>query len=288
MKKAIHLFIILLFLLPQAAYTKLDPPMRVHFIDVGQGDSMLIETPDDQNILIDGGEPEAGDRLVEYLEAQDIKEIDLLIATHPDFDHIGGLIEVLKHFPVEKVVENGQARPTYTYAMYKMLLFKAKIPVKIAKENENIPFDGEVDLHILHAAGDSDETNPSSIVLKLTYGKVDFLFMSDVEAEQETAIAEKYEIQSEILKVAHHGSNSSSSLDFLKQANPEVAVISYSVKNNYGHPVKRVINNLKKLESQIFSTAAYGDIVVETNGKDYIVLPAMQPIERFLKRLDKE
>ncbi|MCM3739518.1 MBL fold metallo-hydrolase [Oceanobacillus luteolus] len=288
MKKLIQLLIIILIVIPHVTYTSASSPMRVHFIDVGQGDSMLIETPEDKTILIDGGEPKEGKRLVKYLKKHGIKTIDLMIATHPDFDHIGGLIEVMKHFPVSKVLENGEIRPTNTYAKYRLQLFKDDIPIKIAKENEKISVEEEVELHVLHAAQKNAENpNESAIVLKLTYHSIDFLLMSDVGAEQEKVIADKYSIESEVLKVAHHGSSSSSTLDFLKQANPEVSIITYSVVNDYGHPVKRVINNLLKLESQIFSTAAYGNIIVETDGNDYIVVPDMQPVERLIERLNK-
>lgn len=283
--KIILLFFTVFFIIPHTAYTAGELPMRVHFIDVGQGDSMLIETPENQTILIDGGEPDSGERLVEYLREQKIEEIDLMIATHPDFDHIGGLIEVLEHFPVHTVLENGDLRATKTYAKYRLQLLKEEIPVKIAKENQRIQLDDKVGLHILHAIRDhAENANQSAIVLKLTYDTVDFLFMSDVEAAQEKEIAKKYDIETEILKVAHHGSSSSSSMKFLNEANPQVAIISYSMSNDYGHPVKRVIDNLMKIESQIFSTAVYGDIVVETDGKNYIVIPQMQPMERLIQR----
>lgn len=290
MKKVLHLFFLLLLMIPQITYTAPNSGLRVHFIDVGQGDSMLIETPDNRAILIDGGVPEAGSKLISYLKEQHIEEIDLMIATHPDYDHIGGLIDVLEHFPVRKVLENGEVQLTKTFAKYRFYLFKEQVPVQIAQADDKIMLAEDVQLHILHAADEHAENrNQSAIALKLSYNEIDFLFMSDVEAEQEEAIAEKYDVNSEVLKVAHHGSNSSSTLKFLKKVNPEVSIITYSASNDYGHPVERVINNLAKVESQIFSTAGYGNIVVETDGKQYIVIPEMQPIERFLKRIkDKE
>ncbi|MBN6205903.1 MBL fold metallo-hydrolase [Ralstonia pickettii] len=279
------LFVILLFIFPINTSAEANFPMRVHFIDVGQGDSILIETPEKQNILIDGGEPEAGPKLISYLEENNIDEIDLLIATHPDIDHIGGLNEILKTLPVKRILDNGQQHFTKTYATYRMLILKETIPVKIAKENERISFEENVDIHILNAAAAEKNNNESSIVLKVAYNEIDFLFMSDVEAKQEKKITDKYDVESEILKVAHHGSNSSSSLEFLKKAKPEAAIISYSKENDYGHPVQRVIKNLKKINAQIFSTAVYGNVIVETDGQSYIILPEFQPMEKLIKNL---
>ena len=287
MKSLISFILILLFMLPATPHAESNPPMRVHFIDVGQGDSMLIETPENQFILIDGGEPKAGHRLVAFLKKRQVDEIDLLIATHPDIDHIGGLTEVIKQFPVRQIIDNGQSYGTHTYAAYRMLVFKEKIPVKVAVENESIALEESLEIKVLHASV-GENNNQSSIVLKISYDDIDFLLMSDVEAEQEKAIAEKYDIEAEVLKVAHHGSSSSSTLDFLEKANPEAAIISYSKENRYGHPVHRVIKNLEKLQAQIFSTAVYGNIVVETDGKSYIILPEMQPMERLIKSIERQ
>lgn len=122
-------------------------------------------------------------------------------------------------------------------------------------------------------------------MLKVAYNEIDFLLMSDVEAKQEKEMADKYDIRSEILKVAHHGSSSSSSLGFLKKVEPEAAIITYSKENNYGHPVQRVIKNLNKLNAQIFSTAVYGNVIIETDGEDYIILPEFHPMDKLIKRL---
>ncbi len=279
------LFAVFLFLFPIHISAEANLPMRVHFIDVGQGDSILIETPERQNILIDGGEPEAGPRLISYLKENNITEIDLLIATHPDIDHIGGLHEILRKLPVKRIIDNGKQHFTKTYATYRMLILKEVIPVKIAKENEHISFEDGLDIHVLNAAAEGDNNNESSIVLKVAYNDIDFLLMSDVEAKQEKKIAEKYDVESEILKVAHHGSSSSSSLEFLKRANPEAAIISYSRENDYGHPVQRVIKNLEKINAQIFSTAVYGNVIVETDGQNYIIMPEFHPMEKFIKNV---
>jgi beta-lactamase superfamily II metal-dependent hydrolase len=287
MKKIVALTLLLISFLP---FQSIDasPLLKVHFIDVGQGDSILIETPTDLTILIDGGEPKEGRKLVRYLKKHDIEEIDFMIATHPDFDHIGGLLDVLRQFPVHHVIDNGELHPTRTYAMYRLLLFMNDIPVKVAEKNDKWIMSEDLTLHVLHAAtNQAESTNQSSIALKLSYRDVDFLFMGDVEAKNEEKIAAAYNVDTEVLKVAHHGSDSSSSRVFLEEANPEVSIITYGEANDYGHPVSQVIQNLTRIESQIYSTAGYGDILIESDGEDYIVIPSMQPMERLLQRMGK-
>ncbi|RLL47075.1 MBL fold metallo-hydrolase [Oceanobacillus piezotolerans] len=276
MKRWISFLFILIFVFPAGIYADSNPPMRVHFIDVGHGDSVLIETPKGQSILIDGGQPDAGPKLVEYLKQTNVEEIDLMVATHPHFDHIGGLIEVMKNFPVKQLIDNGRADSTRTYAAYLWVILREEIPVKTAKEKERLQLDDKLDIQVLNAGGDIESNNQSSVVLKVSYDEIDFLFMSDVEAEQEEDIRRKYDVEAEIFKAAHHGF-SSSSMKFLKEVNSQAAVITYSQANGYGNPEDRVIKNLGKLKTQIYSTAKSGNVVVETNGKEYSVMPEFEP-----------
>jgi beta-lactamase superfamily II metal-dependent hydrolase len=257
--------------------------MQVHFIDVGQGDSMLIQTPSDKTILIDGGPPEAGDKVVSYLKEQQIESIDLLIATHPDIDHIGGLPHVMKGIQVNHILDSGKLHTTRTYANYLQQIRKQNIPVQIAMENEKIKVDPELTILVLNTYGATKTNNQSSIALKLTYEEVDFLLMSDIEMEQEKELMEEHDLQAEIIKVAHHGSNTSTSYPFLREVNPETALLTYSAENDYGHPVDRVIDNLNKINATIYSTAAFGDVVIRTDGKSYVVLPDENPFHRMIK-----
>lgn len=283
MNRWISFVFIFILLIPVRIYADSNQVMRVHFIDVGQGDSMLIETPENRHILIDGGEPEAGPLLVKYLKKANVDEIDLLVATHPDMDHIGGLIDVMRNFPVKRLIDNGRPHRTKLYAAYRMQILKETIPVKTARENEKIELEDGLEIQVLNANENKNNNNQSSIVLKLSYGEVDFLLMSDAEAEQEKAIAKKYDIRSEIVKIAHHGSNSSSSLKFLKAAAPETAIITYRKGNDYGHPVNRVIKNLRKIDAHIYSTAVYGNILIETDGENYVVLPDYGPLDGLVR-----
>ncbi|WP_145542955.1 ComEC/Rec2 family competence protein [Virgibacillus sp. SK37] len=259
------------------------PFMEVHFIDVGQGDSILVETPNDKTILIDGGLPKAGNKVVSYLKKQKIKEIDLLIATHPDYDHIGGLIHVMKSFEVKQILDTGKIHLTRAFAKYAAEIRKQGIPKKVAKPNQRIQLDSDLTIQVLNAYQKDQSNNESSIVLKMTYNEMDFLFMGDATIKQEKKLMEKYDIQSEIMKVAHHGSDTSTSLEFLREVNPQIAILTFSVDNDYGHPVERVVENLDRIEANVYSTASFGDIIIRTNGKNFFVFPSRDPTDNLLR-----
>ena len=270
-------------LIPAETYSNSYIDMQVHFIDVGQGDSMLIQTPSNKTILIDGGPPEAGEKVVSYLKEQRISSIDLLVATHPDIDHIGGLPHVMKEVQVKNILDSGKLHSTKTYTDYLEQIRKQNIPVQIAMENEKVKLDPALTIRILNTYGATKTNNQSSIVLKITYEEVDFLFMSDIEMEQEKKLLEDHNLEAEIIKVAHHGSNTSTSFPFLQEVKPETALLTYSKANDFGHPVDRVIDNLNKINATIYSTAAFGDIVIRTDGKNYVVIPDENPLQRMIR-----
>jgi len=282
-KMAAFIITLLVIVLPtQEAYAYDPLNMEVHFIDVGQGDSILIQTPLNRNILIDGGPPEAGKKVVSYLKQQGIKKIDLLVATHPDIDHIGGLTEVLRSVEVEQIVDTGKLHPTKTFANYVAEIREQEIPVQIAEKNVPLEIDPMIQVDVWNAYDTFKNNNKSSIVLKLTYNKMDFLFMSDVERQQEKSFLKEYDVEAEVIKVAHHGSNTSSGLKFLQEVNPEIAILTYSKENHYGHPVDRVIENLYQIDAMIYSTAALGNVVLTTDGEGIFVTPEKNPIVKFV------
>lgn len=265
------------------AYGQQVKKMDVHFINVGQGDSIFINTPNDKNILIDGGPPKAAKKVVRYLEEIGVTKIDLMIATHPDRDHIGGLPAVMKAFDVKKIIDSGKLHVTRAYANYINEIRKQEIPVTIAKAGNEIRIDTLLDFRILNAHGKYKNNNQSSIALKLSYNDVDFLFLGDIEDEQEEKIGKKYDVRAEIIKVAHHGSKTSSSEKFLDQVDPKVAIITYSKYNRFGHPVNRVISRLIELDTNIYSTAVHGDLVVHTEGENYLIHPQKSPLQFLLQ-----
>ncbi|QHT47336.1 MBL fold metallo-hydrolase [Bacillus sp. SB49] len=244
--------------------------MKVHFIYVGQGDSTLIQTPNGKNILIDAGKRGAGDDVVCYLKDNGVKTLDFVVATHPDADHIGGLIDVLNEFPVKQVVDSGKAHTSQTYLDYLNLVDKKDIPFKVPKVGSYLNVDPLIDIQVLNNGEGYSDNNNASVALKLTYGDMDYLLTGDAEAEAESNMVERFNVSSEIYKVGHHGSSSSSTPKFLNEVAPEFAVISAGIDNPYGHPDSEVINRLRGLGldySTIWELNGE-DVVVSTNGNN--------------------
>ncbi|WP_099157602.1 ComEC/Rec2 family competence protein [Virgibacillus ndiopensis] len=266
------------------SYSEAKENMKVHFIDVGQGDSIFIETPNDKTILIDGGPPKSGKIVVKFLKKHHIEKIDLLIATHPDIDHIGGLVAVMKSIDVNRIIDSGKLHTTNTFAKYIDQIIKNDIPVEVAKRNEIIELDPLVKIRILNSHNGKKNNNQSSIVLRLSYKEIDFLLMGDSERKQEKRLIKTNEIQSEILKVGHHGSKTSTSFPFVDLIKPQIAILTYSKTNHYGHPVNRVIRNLQKVNAHIYSTAVFGNITITTDGNGYFVITEKDPIDGLLNK----
>ncbi|WP_051390377.1 ComEC/Rec2 family competence protein [Sediminibacillus terrae] len=268
----LYLVVIFLpFMVCAAARHDSDNELQVHFIDVGQGDSILIEAPNGRNMLVDGGPPSAAEKVIGYLRERNVKKLDLVVATHPDIDHIGGMVEVLSEFEVKHLVDSGKLYTTETYFHYLQQIKKQKIPVTIAAGEENIVIDPQLTIRVLNTQNAFKTNNQSSIALSIRYGRVDFLLMADVETIQEQHILDAKHLEAEILKVAHHGSGTSTSFDFIREVRPETAILSYSKANDFGHPVDRVVDYLQLAGATIYSTAKAGDIVIRTDGKTYDV-----------------
>jgi len=281
-KKYVVIVAFLLSFMP-LTYSQASENMDVHFINVGQGDSMFIETPSGQNILIDGGPPEAGEKVVKYLKERGIDQLDLLIVTHPDKDHIGGLLQVMDHLTIKKVIDSGKIHTTKTYEKYIDRLNEYNIPVEVAKKNDYILSDDELTIEVLNSYQLAKSNNDSSIVLKIHYKDVRFLLLGDVERQEEKRLTDIENLEADIIKVAHHGSKTSSSIDFLHHVHPQIAVLTYSKNNEFGHPVNRVIRNLNKVNALIYSTAVFGDIVIQTDGDDYFIFPEKSPIDSIFE-----
>jgi len=243
--------------------------LRVHFIDVGQGDSILIQTPANREaILIDGGSREAEEQVVNYLQQQGVKKINLLIVTHPHEDHLGGLLKVLQLFPVEKIIDSGKRHNTSTYRNYLKTVLEKKIPLEVAKD-QSFTWEGGSVLQVLGPVRkDYEEVNDYSVVTKLVYGKIAFLFTGDMEKEAERDLLAQ-DLSATILKVGHHGSRSSTSAQFLRQVKPEAAIISLGANNDYGHPHKITLKKLDKSKVKVYRTDLQGSIEVITDGNSY-------------------
>lgn len=245
--------------------------MKVHFLNVGQGDSILVQSPNGMNMLIDGGSKSTGTAVVKFLKDKKVSKLDFVVATHPDADHIGGLIEVLKAFPVSSFVDSGQVHTTQTYLELLKLIDSKKIKYIVPKAGDKIALDTAVTTTVLNSAEKGDENNEASIVLQVKYNSTTFLLMGDADTKQEQELMAKYKVGATVLKAGHHGSNTSSSAAFVNTVKPKETILSYAKQNSYGHPHKDVVANLKKVGSKIYSTAEAGNITISTDGKKYSV-----------------
>jgi len=279
-KKAalIVLSITLLIIIVQVFYPV--DNLKVNFINVGQGDCILIEAPNKINILIDGGgtpqsDFDVGSKIViPHLRRKGINEIDLLILTHPHLDHLEGLLPVLKEFKVNMVLDGGLTCDLLEYKEFISLIIKKGIPYHKAKAGDNFIFSNNLEIFLLNPLYDSDfykesDFNNASIVVKLFYKNADFLFTGDIEeAAEKKILAWQNILQSDILKVGHHGSATSTNLEFLDKVNPSIAVITVG-KNHFGHPSQKIIERLEDKNIQIYRTDEDGTIIIRTNGREY-------------------
>lgn len=244
---------------------------KVHFINVGQGDSILIQSGNGKNMLVDGGTKAQGPKVVSFLKAKGVTKLDVVVATHPDADHIGGLISVLNNFPVAKFVDSGKVHTTDTYYEMLQLIDTKNIPFEVARTGQKIGFDNVLGIQVLNADSTASDNNDASIVLKAKYGKVSFLLTGDADVAIENTMMSKYDVKSTYLKAGHHGSNTSSSANFINAVRPAGTVLSYGKDNSYGHPHKEVVSRLNYVKSKIYSTAVSGDVTVSTDGNTHSV-----------------
>jgi len=253
--------------------------LTIIFLDVGQGDSILIIFPNQKTILIDGGEHDQSDTILSLLKEYNIEKIDNVVATHPHADHIGGLLNIIQNVPIGKIYDSGQEHNTQTFENYLDLIESKRIPFSLARENIEIDdLDSKVDIKILNPpeplfVRTGNDINDNSIVLKLTYSNFSILFTGDIgEIPEERLVSNENIIKDiDILKVPHHGSKYSSTKEFLQSVNPQIAVISVGENNRYGHPHLETLERLENQESieHIFRTDIDGTIILITDGSQY-------------------
>ncbi|MCI0767064.1 MBL fold metallo-hydrolase [Bacillus sp. TL12] len=244
--------------------------MKVSFFKVGQGDATLIILPNGQTMLIDGGPYEAGEVIIQKLVEKGINHLDVVVGTHPDMDHIGGLIPIIEQMPVSLVLDSGKTYSSFTYHTYRNNIKKRGIPFVRVKQGQYIPLDPQVSIQVLNNGKSKDENNESSIVLKVRYGKADFLLMGDADVQTEREIIKQYDVHADVLKVGHHGSYTSTSEELLEKANPQFAILSYDKKNPYGHPHQSVVKRLKRHGVMTYTTDKR-TVEVETDGEHIVM-----------------
>ncbi|MDD1696819.1 MAG: lamin tail domain-containing protein [Methanoregula sp.] len=247
--------------------------LSVYFLDVGQGDSTLFIV-DGKTILIDAGEIDMGDRVVRALRKLGVTRIDLLVSTHPHSDHIGGMQVVLASLPVGQVLDAGIPSPSPVYEHFLETIDKKNIPYRVAERGQTIDVDPALRVLVLSPPVQriGDDPNINSVVLRISYGTIDFLMTGDLGAEGEDALTTSgYPVEAEILKLAHHGSSSSTSPGFLDRVSPEMGIIYVGKGNPYGHPHQEIPDLLKKRGVTVYRTDRDGTIVVRTDGMSYSV-----------------
>ncbi len=204
-----------------------------------------------------------------------MEALDVVVSTHPHADHIGGLITILKKFPVKQIIDSGQVHTTQTYEQYLTLIDQKNIPYTVGEMGQSINLSPKVRVEILGPSGTEKGVglNENSIVIKLTYHNVSFLFMGDAGFPEEKSIMSSgADLKSDVLKVPHHGSKYSSSAAFLSKVHPEVSVIEVGKNNDYGHPSPRTLSRLNKVGSVVYRTDIDGNVVVTSDGNDFTVI----------------
>lgn len=248
--------------------SQLDGNLKIHFIDVGQADSILITTGEN-SMLIDAGTNESGKTVVDYIKSQKIDNFDYVIGTHPHEDHIGGLDNVIDNFAISTLLLPKVTSNTKTF---KDVVNSAKcknLKLTVPKVGNTYRL-GKATFEILAPnSEDYESTNNHSVVVKLIYGNNKFLFTGDAEYVSEYEILDNnIDISADVLKVGHHGSSTSTSDKFLNAVKPKYAVICVGRDNRYNHPVKSVMEKLKKNNIDVYRTDECGNIVLTSDGEN--------------------
>ena len=242
----------------------------VKFIDVGQADSCLIVTANNDAILIDAGEDKDAEAILDVLDDFELEDIDLMVLSHPHADHIGGAQTILENYKVEEVIMCSFVATSKLFENLIGTLESQEIEVTAAVVGYRLSIDG-VDIQIVGTDSKPKDNNNSSVVMKVTYGTVDILFTGDAEEPAEEIILQNdFDLSVEVLKVGHHGSETSTSDAFLSAVNPKVAIISVGEGNKYNHPSSITLNKLLNKGIQVYRTDEIGTITLEIDGENIV------------------
>jgi beta-lactamase superfamily II metal-dependent hydrolase len=263
--------------------------LKIIFIDVGQGDSTLIILPNGKTMLVDGGERNQDQTVLSTLEENNIAKIDVMVATHPHADHIGGLIGVMNSVDVGQVIDSGQIHTTQTFQDFIEAIESNQIPLSSVRDGDSITLDPNVSMQVLNppvtlfdGAHNEGEFNNNSVVLKLTYGEFTAMFPGDIELETESRLADT-NIDVDVMLASHHGSRGSNTAQYLAAASPDVIVIYAGADNPYGHPHPESLDRIEATGVQhvlrtdidsttVLTTDGGSDYTLETAESDKVVV----------------
>lgn len=264
----------------------IDENMYIHFVDVGQGDCTFIQTRNNKKILIDGGGNEIGEDYVgenivlPYLLNRRSKVIDYIFISHFDSDHCQGLLYVMQNIKVKNVIISKQFEYNENYKKFLKIAKQEKINIKIANKGDKIYIEKNLYFEVLWPDAlepiSDNKINNNSLVCKMVYKKFSMLFTGDIEKIAEEKIIETYKnetnkLKATIIKIPHHGSKTSSTMDFIEKVKPQEALIGVGKKNKFGHPAITTIQTLQNQNIKIYRTDEMGEITIKTNGKKYKV-----------------
>jgi len=240
--------------------------INVHFLDVGQGDCIFIELPNKQTMLIDAGESSSEEKIANYIDTLGYNAITYVVATHPHADHIGGLENIVKNFDINKIYMPKASSNSKTFQSLLEAISTKGLKINTAKKGVNIINDEKLTIEILMPLEkEYDNLNNYSVVLKITYKEIKFLFMGDAEKEVENEITG--DVLADVIKVGHHGSETSSSKSFISKVKPKYAIISVGENNQYNHPNVDVLKAYENIGAKIYRTDINGNIVITSNGE---------------------
>lgn len=239
--------------------------LKVHYLDVGQGDSIFIELPNNETMLIDAAESYQSENIINYLKNLNYQKIDYVIGTHPHTDHIGGLKDIINTFEIGKIYMPKVVSTTKTYENLLMTIKDKNLKINTAKAGTSIIDTDALKINILAPNNSTyTELNNYSAVTKITYGTTKFLFMGDAEKLSENEIKE--DVTADVIKIGHHGSNTSSSINFIKKVNAKYGIISVGLNNKYNLPKEETITNWENSGTKIYLTSINGTITAISDG----------------------
>ncbi len=287
-KKFISILILIVFCFNIYNFFIIKRELKIYFVDVGQGDSTFIVTPKNETILIDGGGSLGTDfdvgesTLLPYILDRGYKKIDLMFVSHFDQDHIGGLFKILEELKVEKVCISKQEEDSENYQKFLNIVKEKNIQVLVVKKGDKIVLDNNLYFDILWPNDkqiEENKLNNNAIVMKLNYNNFSTLFTGDIEKPAEEKILEIYKnskiLESDILKVAHHGSKTSTTDEFLNKVKPKIALIGVGKDNMFGHPSNTTIEKLEKMNIKIYRTDLNAEISICVNDKGQVSIKSL-------------